>query len=84
VPAPRNEWAKQVGERIRAFRVGPDPKHPARTLQECADAAGVTAATWSRWEHGQMIPRFEHEQAIARALGVPQSVLFSRPTGNPR
>lgn len=72
--------ARQWGTLIRAFRVGTDPRKPRWTIVQAAEAVGVTAATWSRWEHGHITPRDHHKVAIAEFLGVAPSVLFALPS----
>lgn len=76
---PKSAFALRQGQLIKGLRVGPDPKHPNYTLAEAAAAIDVTAATWSRWEHGHITPRDHHKIAIANLFGVAPSLIFALP-----
>lgn len=63
---------QMLGERIRAARC-----RTGRSVQEVADAVGVSQRTVSRWEHGDNIPQSDHRGPLAAALGVDARELFS-------
>lgn len=46
------------------------------TIEDLAQAVGVTDGAISQWETGRFTPRQKHQVAVARALDVPWSTLF--------
>jgi len=64
-PPVREPVAKRVGRRVRKLR------HSRRlTLQQLADASGLTRGNASRLETGKHEPRIETLRRVAEALGV--------------
>ena len=60
------------GNMIRATR-----ETQGMSAAELAEAVGVTCSAISQWETGRFTPRTHHQLAIAKALNVAHSLLFS-------
>ncbi len=71
-PQPSFEVAKNLGERLRAFR-----KAQKIRLMELAKASGVDAATISRIETGKMTGTLESHMRLSRALGIKLAQLYA-------
>ncbi len=69
-PAKRIRQAQ--GTRIKEAR-----KYRNLSHAELAVAVGVSPGAVSQWETGRTAPRQHHQAAIAKALDVPWSQLFS-------
>lgn len=63
-----------IGPRLRALRQGQD-----RTLEQVADATGISASTLSRLESGHRRPALELLLALARTYRVPLDELVDTP-----
>ena len=63
---------KRQGDLIRKVR-----KMRQLSIDDLAEACGVTAGAVSQWETGRFTPRQEMQVRIARALDVPWSTIFA-------
>lgn len=64
-----------IPERLKLARLA-----AGLTLRELAHKAGITAAAISKYERGEDMPRQSTTLALARALGILPSVLFTAPS----
>lgn len=64
-----------IGPRLRALRQG-----QKRTLEQVADATGISMSTLSRIESGRRRPSLEHVLSLARTYDVPLDDLVETPT----
>lgn len=64
-----------IGPRLRSLRQRQD-----RTLEQVADATGISISTLSRLESGQRRPALEHLLPLARTYRVPLDELVDTPT----
>ncbi|MEX6725419.1 helix-turn-helix domain-containing protein [Parapedomonas caeni] len=70
--APTRSIELAIGAEVRALR-----KQMERTVQELADASGLSIGMLSKIENGQISPSLATLQALAGALNVPISRLFN-------
>lgn len=71
-------WASELGAKLRASRVG------ARlTLQEVAEAAGVSRSFLSQVERGRVSPSIATLRRVADALATPMAHFFGSPDDSP-
>ena len=66
-------WLVQMDGNLRFLR-----ESKALSLEDLAKAAGVSASTVYRFEHGTHTPRPSTIRKLSRALGVEPEVLTSR------
>ena len=71
-PTPAKRIRRRQGDMIRSAR-----KLKGLSALDLAEAVGVHVSAISQWETGRYSPRAHHQLAIARALEVPHSLLFS-------
>jgi transcriptional regulator with XRE-family HTH domain len=75
---PSNEADAAFGERVRAMRKG-----AGRTLEDLSAASGLSRASLSKIERGEMSPTYDSLLKLARGLGTDVATLVSgrRPVG---
>ncbi|HEX6257525.1 MAG TPA: XRE family transcriptional regulator [Euzebyales bacterium] len=66
---------RTIGPRLRSLRQQQD-----RTLEQVAEATGISVSTLSRLESGQRRPLLEHLLPLARTYRVPLDELVDTPT----
>lgn len=71
-PNPEKARRRRQGDTLRKLRELND-----YTVVEFAELVGVTPGAISHWETGRFTPRTRHQVAIARALKVTPSTIFS-------
>jgi transcriptional regulator with XRE-family HTH domain len=71
-PDPGVRRRKRQGDLIRKVR-----KMRELSIDDLAEACGVTPGAVSQWETGRFTPRQEMQVRIARALDVPWSTIFA-------
>lgn len=66
----RSSWGQAVAEQR---------KSRGWTQKQLADAMAppVSQQAVGQWENGETAPRWHHQVAIARALGIPHRILFA-------
>lgn len=65
------EMSNPTGARLRELR-----QRAGLTMDEMADAIGVTWSAWVKYERGERVPRDEIKVRIAEYFGVPVESIF--------